>query len=217
MANFEGRLRRAEEVLTRVADGHLGERLDIRDQEDALTGLEMGINFLIVDLRQTAQQNHEQRAELQARLGMIERQADAIRALTTPVMEIWDDVLVLPVVGALDSARAAEITNHLLAAIAERGARCVIVDVTGVEGVDTTTADALLKVARAAALLGTKCVLTGLGPHVAQTLVAIGADLSEITTLQNLKQGLLHCLRFLEAKDGAARAAGSGRTRSARG
>src|SRR5262245_37506458 len=121
----------------RVADGHLDERLEVRSEEDALSGLEMGINFLVVDLRQTAQQNAEQRGELQHRLAMIERQADAIRALTTPVMEIWDDVLVLPVVGAVDLARATEITNNLLTAISQRGARCVIVDVTGVEGVDT--------------------------------------------------------------------------------
>jgi rsbT co-antagonist protein RsbR len=204
--DFEARLRRAEEVLTRVAQGDFAQRLELSDSDDALTGLEMGINFLIVDLRQIEKENREQREtllaqqrELETKLLTIEEQALAIRELTTPVMEIWDDILLLPIVGALDTQRSAEMMNRLLEAIVERQSRCVIIDVTGVEMVDTTTADHLLKVVRAAGLLGTRCVLTGLSPAVSQTLVAIGADLSEVRTLRNLKAGLHDCLRFLKS------------------
>ena len=206
---FAERLRRAEEVLTRVAQGDLDQKLELSSTDDALTGLEMGINFLIVDLRQTEQRNREQRDALLAQRGELEdklltiaQQADAIRELTTPVLEIWDDVLVLPIVGVVDTRRSVEIMTDLLEAIAERKARCVIIDVTGVEIVDTGTADYLLKVVRAATLLGTRCVLTGLSPAVAQTLTMIGADLGEVRTLRNLKAGLIDALRFLKKKPG---------------
>lgn len=204
-ATFEQRVRRAEEVLTRVAAGDLEQRLELGVDSDALAGLEMGINFLIVDLRSTAKANEEQKdslraqqRELEAKLVTIEQQAAAIRELTTPVMEIWDDVLVLPVVGVVDTRRSMEIMNNLLEKIVEKQSKCVIIDITGVELVDTKTADYLLKVFRAANLLGTRCVLSGLSPAVAQTLVEIGADLGEIRTLRNLKAALLDCLRFLK-------------------
>jgi len=139
-------------------------------------------------------------AELEDKLVTIERQAQAIRDLSTPVMEVWDDVLVLPVVGVVDTRRSLEIMNTLLERIVSMQARCVIIDITGVEIVDTKTADYLLRISRAANLLGTRCVLTGLSPAVAQTLVEIGADLTEVRTLRNLKDGLRDCLRFLKDK-----------------
>jgi len=205
-ASFEERIRRCEEVLTKVAEGHLDQRLQLGEVEDALTGLEMGINFLIVDLRQTEQANREQQEallsqqqELEAKLLTIEQQAAAIRELTTPVMEIWDDILVLPIVGVVDTRRSMDIMNNLLEKIVEAQAKCAIIDITGVEMVDTKTADYLLKVVRAASLLGTRCVLTGLSAAVAQTLVEIGADLTEVRTLRNLKAGLVDCLKFLKS------------------
>lgn len=123
-----------------------------------------------------------------------------IRELSTPVMEVWEDVLVLPVVGVVDTRRSMEIMNTLLERIVSVQAKCVIIDITGVEVVDTKTADYLLRVSRAANLLGTRCVLTGLSPAVAQTLVEIGADLTEVRTLRNLKEGLRDCLKFLKAR-----------------
>jgi rsbT co-antagonist protein RsbR len=208
VAALEERLRRAEAALTRVATGDFEQRLEVHPEEDALTSLEMGINFLILDLRQADEASRQHKAalvlqqrELEAKLRTIEQQAVAIRELTTPVMEIWDDVLVLPVVGVVDTRRSMEIMEALLGRIVERQSRCVILDITGVEMVDTKTADYLLKVVRAAGLLGTRCVLTGLSPAVAQTLVEIGADLSEVRTLRNLKAGLLDCLRFLKSNE----------------
>jgi anti-anti-sigma regulatory factor len=139
-------------------------------------------------------------AELQRKIEMIERQAVAISELSTPVLEIWDGVLVLPIIGVVDTRRSIEIMENLLDRIITTKSRCVIIDVTGVEVVDTKTADYLTKVVRAASLLGTRCVLTGLSPAIAQTLVEIGADMQEILTLRNLKEGLKHCLRFLASE-----------------
>jgi rsbT co-antagonist protein RsbR len=198
---MEARLRRAEEVLTRVADGDLEQRIDIGSADDAFSALEIGINFMILDIRATMDSNRaqEQRLrrqaeELAAKLLKIEEQEAAIRELSTPVIEVWDDVLALPIVGILDTKRSMDLMNNLLESIVRTQSKNIIIDITGVEVVDTKTADYLLKVARAARLLGARCVLTGLGPAVAQTLVDIGADLTEVTTLRNLKEGLKYCL-----------------------
>ncbi len=136
--------------------------------------------------------------ELERKLAVIEEQEAAISELSTPVMEIWDDILLLPIVGVVDTRRSMEIMNNLLDSIASTQARCVIIDVTGVEVVDTRTADYLLKVIRAASLLGCRGVLTGLGAAISQTLVEIGADLSEVRTLRSIKEGLRDSLKFLK-------------------
>jgi anti-anti-sigma regulatory factor len=135
--------------------------------------------------------------ELEEKIALVERQAIALSELSTPIMEIWDDVLVLPIVGVVDTRRSAEIMDTLLLRLVQTKSRCAIIDITGVEVVDTKTADYLLKIVRAAQLLGTRCVLTGLSPAVAQTLVEIGADLREVQSLRDLKEGLKDCLRFL--------------------
>ena len=126
------------------------------------------------------------------------RQQDAISELSTPILEIWDEVLVLPIVGAVDRQRSEAIMDKLLRAIVQEQARCVILDITGVDVVDTQIADDLLRVTQAAGMLGAYCVVTGVSPAAAQTLVAIGADLSAVQTLRDLKQGLRACLRFLD-------------------
>jgi rsbT co-antagonist protein RsbR len=211
--DFEVRIQRLEEILGRVADGDLSTRVDVAGTEDALTSLEMGINFLIVDLRSAAQESRDkelqllaQRAELEARVRTIEQQAAAIRDLSTPVIEVWDDILVLPVIGVVDSRRGAEIMDVVLERISAMQARCVVVDVTGAPIVDTQTADHLLRVVRAASLLGARCVLTGVSPAVAATVVSLGLDLGSIVTLRNLKAGLKYCLDHLEKTSGARRA-----------
>ena len=144
--------------------------------------------------------------ELEEKLAIIEQQQSAIRELSTPILEVWDDVLALPIVGVVDTRRSMEIMNTLLSAIVSTQSKCVIIDVTGVEIVDTKTADYLLKVVHAAQLLGARCVLTGINPAVAQTLVEIGADLSAVTTLRNLKAGLFDCIKYL--RQGKAKAEG---------
>lgn len=198
------RLVRAEEILTDVAQGNFDLSLEIRDKTDPLVSLEMGINFMIMDLRSMLEENRKKeenllakQRELEENIATIEKQAEAIRELSTPVMEVWDDVLVLPVVGVVDTQRSMEIMDNLLGKIVESQSRCIIIDITGVEIVDTKTADYLLKVVQASQLLGARCVLTGINPAVAQTLVEIGADLSTVKTLRNLKAGLLDCLKFM--------------------
>jgi anti-anti-sigma regulatory factor len=133
--------------------------------------------------------------ELDQKLEIIEQQRFAIQELSTPVLQLWTNVLAMPIIGVVDSRRSAEIMERLLSEITARQSRFVILDITGVEIVDTKTADHFIKVIKAAELLGTRCILTGIRPAVAQTLVEIGVDLSSITTLRTLQDGLRECLR----------------------
>lgn len=136
--------------------------------------------------------------ELEQKILVIEEQSRAIREMATPVIEVWDEILALPIVGRLDATRGAELLDSTLQAIAHRQAQCVILDVTGVDNVDTHTAGQILKVARAAELLGVYCVLTGVRSLVARTLVSLGVELGSLRTLRTLKDGLKDCLRHLQ-------------------
>ncbi|WP_146650387.1 STAS domain-containing protein [Labilithrix luteola] len=132
--------------------------------------------------------------ELDRKLVVIEAQKSAIRRLSAPVLQIWDGVLAVPIVGDVDRDSSAEITERLLTEVVARRARFVIIDLTAVDLVDTQAADALLRVARSVQLLGTSSVLTGIRPAVAQAMVSAGVDMSAMTTLRNLRDGLAECL-----------------------
>jgi len=149
------------------------------------------------------------REEVTRRLLVIEQQRHTIRALSTPIIDLWDGVLTLPLVGTVDTQRTVEMTEQLLDRIVATGAEDVILDLTGVEVVDTMTADHIGKLTRAAALLGCRCTITGIGPNIARTLVGIGVDLGEVRTLRTLKDGLRACIeqRVAKAKRAAAVAA----------
>ena len=182
-------------VLTQVAAGDLSLRVQTNEAPDSAVGaLAAGINGIIDAWRESEVKARKIKRALEAKLGTIETQAAAIRELSTPIMDIWDDVLLLPIVGVLDTRRSAEVMSNLLDAVCQKQCKYVILDITGVEVVDTSTADYLIKVVRALRMLGSRCVLTGLSPAVAQTLVQIGAELSEVTTLRSLREGLRHCL-----------------------
>lgn len=123
----------------------------------------------------------------------LEKQSTALRALSTPIIRVWDEIICLPVVGIVDSQRTADMMESLLSAIVEESARYAIVDLTGVEVVDTSTAEHLLRLFRAASILGVKGVLCGIRPAVAQTIVTLGVDLTGINTLRTLEEALRYC------------------------
>ncbi|HEU5088301.1 MAG TPA: STAS domain-containing protein, partial [Roseiflexaceae bacterium] len=103
---------------------------------------------------------------------------------------ISDDVMVMPLIGAVDSRRAQQVLQALLEGTASRNARTVILDITGVPVVDTQVANALIGAARALRLLGAQVVLTGIRPEVAQTMVGLGVDLGSVTTRSSLQSGI---------------------------
>lgn len=121
---------------------------------------------------------------------LIRQQEEALRLLSTPLIPISDQVLVMPLVGALDARRAEQVIETLLAGVSRSGARAVILDVTGVAVMDTHVADVLLRAARAVNLLGARVILTGIRPEVAQTVVALGVDFAGIITCGTLQAGI---------------------------
>jgi rsbT co-antagonist protein RsbR len=116
--------------------------------------------------------------------------------LSIPVIQVWDGVLVLPIIGVLDTERINRLMETMLAKIVETQSRVVIIDVTGVYSIDPNVASHLINVTKAAKLLGTRCVVTGIRPEAAHTLVGLGVDMSEITTKQSMQEGLKHALRI---------------------
>jgi rsbT co-antagonist protein RsbR len=129
--------------------------------------------------------------------GVVANQHAAILELSTPVIQIYDGILVLPLIGTIDSARTRQIMENLLARVVETQSEVVILDLTGVSVVDTAVANHLMKTVQAAELLGTSCLLTGISPAIAQTLVHLGVDLGQIATCATLKMGLAHAFARL--------------------
>lgn len=120
-----------------------------------------------------------------------------LRELSVPVVPVWHGVLVVPLIGVLDSARARDMTQTLLDTIAKERARVAILDVTGVPTVDTQVADYLIRAVKAARLLGTRGILVGIRPAIAQTLVRLGMDLADVQTEADLQSGLRYAFRLL--------------------
>lgn len=128
------------------------------------------------------------------------RQEEQLRKLSTPVLQLQDELLLQPIVGLVDTSRAQQLTEQLLHAIRERRARVVVVDVTGVGVVDSRVANHLVQTVEAARLMGAAAIVTGLSAEVAQTLVRLGVDLSAVRTVGDLQGGIEEANRLLGAR-----------------
>jgi rsbT co-antagonist protein RsbR len=187
-------LERISDVLLIAADvsrGNYSSRLqNDLPPEHPLANLFEGINQMIDSLAHERDRSVAYQKDLETQLATIEVQRAAIRELSTPIIEVWEGVLCLPVVGVLDSTRSAEMMEALLTAIVEKKAECAIIDITGIQVMDTGTADHFLRTARAVRLLGATCLLTGINPAIAQTLVHVGIDLGGIITHRSMRTAL---------------------------
>jgi rsbT co-antagonist protein RsbR len=121
-----------------------------------------------------------------SREGVIRRQQEELLELSTPVVKLWDGILALPIIGTLDSARTQVVMESLLQAIVQTNSRVAIIDITGVPTVDTVVAQHLLKTVTAARLMGADCIISGVRPQIAQTIVHLGINLSDVTTKATL-------------------------------
>lgn len=136
----------------------------------------------------------QSREQLRATVEEQERLIHAIREMSTPVVPIYDEIIVLPLVGSIDSRRSAQIMEALLNGIQHYAAEIAIIDITGVSVVDTSVANHLIQTTRAASLLGAHCVLVGISAEVAQAMVHLGIDLSTVVTRSNLQAGIEYAL-----------------------
>ena len=135
-----------------------------------------------------------------SREGVIQRQQRELLELSTPVVQLWDDILALPLIGTLDSGRTQVVMESLLEKIVETGASIAIIDITGVPTVDTLVAQHLMKTVAAARLMGADCIISGIRPQIAQTIVHLGVDLSAVTTKASLADAFTIALKRTGSK-----------------
>ncbi|HEU4328498.1 MAG TPA: STAS domain-containing protein [Roseiflexaceae bacterium] len=141
-------------------------------------------------IRSEEQRTRAEAEHIRLQEQVIAAQAAALAELSTPLIPISDSVVVMPLIGAIDSGRARQVVDSLLRGIEQRRARTAILDITGVPVVDTRVADALIQAAQSTTLLGARVVLTGIRPEIAQTLVGLGVDLRQVATRATLQAGI---------------------------
>ncbi|MGC3976461.1 MAG: STAS domain-containing protein [Nitrospira sp.] len=164
-------------------------RAVVKDPKDLVS--EMWTTTTLLDklglyVMELHQQNREE---------VIHRQQEELLELSTPVVQLFENILALPLIGTLDSARTQVVMENLLQRIVETGATISIIDITGVPTVDTLVAQHLLKTVAAARLMGADCIISGIRPQIAQTIVHLGVDLSEVTTKATLADAFMIALQ----------------------
>jgi rsbT co-antagonist protein RsbR len=137
---------------------------------------------------------------VQERERVIRQQQEAIRELSTPVLQVRERLLILPIIGVIDSQRAKQLTEQLLRGIRSNRAKVVVVDITGVPTIDSTVANHLVQTVEASRLMGASVIITGLSSEIAQTLVTIGVDLSKMNAVGDLQGGIEEAERLLGYK-----------------
>ena len=135
---------------------------------------------------------------IKGREEVILRQTDEITEISTPVIRVWDGILALPIIGTLDSARTQVVMENLLQEIVESGSTIAILDISGVPAVDSLVAQHLIKTVAATRLMGAECIISGIRPEIAQTIVHLGIDLSNIVTKATLASALKHAFGLLK-------------------
>jgi rsbT co-antagonist protein RsbR len=134
---------------------------------------------------------------IRSREEIIRQQREDMMELSTPVIKVWDKILTLPIIGTLDSRRAQLMMEALLQKVVETGSVIAILDITGVKTMDTLVANHLIKTVTAARLMGARCILTGVSPAIAQTMVQLGIDLTQITTRAQMADGIRLALEMI--------------------
>jgi rsbT co-antagonist protein RsbR len=135
---------------------------------------------------------------------VIRQQQEAIRKLSTPVLQVRERLLILPIIGAIDAQRARQLTEQLLRGIRNNRAKVVVVDITGVPSIDSVVANHLVQTVEASRLMGASVIITGLSSEIAQTLVTIGVDLSKMNAVGDLQGGIEEAERLLGHRVGLA-------------
>ncbi len=187
-------IRKLTTAAQSVASGNLDVRADVKTSDE--TGiLAKTFNQMVYNLRQNAEQERQELEERQAlQKQVIEAQEVSIRELSSPLIPVADRVVIMPLIGTIDSNRGQQIMDMLLRGVYEHQARIAILDVTGVKVIDTQVANMLIQSAQAVRLLGSQVILTGINSTVAQMLIHLGVDLSGIVTHSTLQEGITYAI-----------------------
>jgi rsbT co-antagonist protein RsbR len=170
----------------------LTSKIILRDEDNNVAGL-IGIGRDVTELKRAQQALHDQ-------LEVIKSQREVLEELSTPIIPITDHIIIMPLIGAIDTARARNIMRSLLSGITQHRAHVVILDITGVPLVDTGVADHLNRTIQAARLKGSETIVTGISDAVAETIVDLGIDWGNIDTVRDLQSGLKIALNRLRER-----------------
>lgn len=166
---------------------------EIKDDPQALYDASIQVNRLIDSFSMVTFDTY-----IKGREEVILRQTDEITEISTPVIRVWDGILALPIIGTLDSARTQVVMENLLQEIVETGSGIAILDISGVPAVDSLVAQHLIKTVSATRLMGAECIISGIRPEIAQTVVHLGIDLSNIITKATLASALKYAFTLLK-------------------
>ncbi len=185
-----------DEFVIHPAKVSIEERLTELLQEGRATSADLAA--ALSKLKTEISEREKTAAQLREKLELIEQQETALRTLTALIITVWEGVLMVPVMGGLDSGRATILMERLLNSVVMNRSRHVILDLTAVDTVDPATADHLLRIVRGVELLGARAVVTGIQPGVSQTLASFTGGLGGIKTLRNLQEGLKMCMGLMD-------------------
>jgi rsbT co-antagonist protein RsbR len=188
------------DVLLRVGAGESVASLDYTYPETHPVGaLTSTLNEMLGSLAEARAKSDLYLRDLQDKIAAIQAQEAAIAELQTPILEVWEGVLCMPIVGMVDSHRTADMARTLLSTIVRTKARLALIDITGIQVMDTRAVDHFLRMARAVRLLGARCVLSGVHPNVSQTIVHMGLDLRGVETHRSMRDALRHFVKRPES------------------
>jgi rsbT co-antagonist protein RsbR len=197
------RLARLRKALKLASEGSFAEAQSLlaTGVEDGFKEFEQDLQVFMLDLKTVVDYNGEtisalmsSKRDLLEQLSTIGRQQETIRELSTPLIDVWDGVIAAPLVGRLERERVRDLSERMLRRIADAQISWVLLDMTGIDVVDTDIAGHLLRLARSVRLMGARCALTGIRPQVAQAFVTLGISLDELQPVATLKEGLRRCI-----------------------
>lgn len=184
------RIQELVELVMRLASGDFSARATVTDQGDELDGLAAGIHMLAEEISAKFAENERLVRTLEQTVRDLAKRHETILALSTPSMMVWRGILVVPLIGIMDAARAQQLNIDLLGRISNGGVEVVIVDVTGIAEMDLAMAKHLMDTFAAVGLLGAKCILTGLSAATARKVAALDIDLQSLSVRGSLHEGL---------------------------
>lgn len=189
------------EILARIGmDSEHELQVPIPDENTPLSDLYVAAKIAADNLRVIIENLNKKIDEAETYAKTVELQSAAIRELSTPIIQLTEGILVLPLIGFVDTNRAAQITEQLLTEISSRQSEVVIIDLTGVFIIDTQVASHIIKTVQAVKMLGAKAIITGISPENAQTLIAIGISVLDVVTKGTLQTGLQYALSLIKKK-----------------
>lgn len=194
-----------DEFVAKPSDREIGREVAVMARSEAATRAELEVALhelrtLSTEREKALEERVSTANALQEQLAVIERQRQDILSLSAPILQIWESVIAVPVIGAFSRDRAGEMTERVFNTVIAERTRFVILDLTGVDMVDTETADSIVRIVSGVQLMGARGLLAGIQPKVAQTIVAMGVSLDAIASFATLRDALRRCIAELSAR-----------------